>query len=87
MKRVNGKFERISWDQVLTEMASKLLLLRGEFGPSTLGVFSGSIGAENSGDGESDPALQGSLRPPRFFSVESACYRMYITTGEARRGC
>ena len=47
MKRVDGRFERITWDQALTEIADKLLKLKNEFGPSVLGVFSGSIGVEN----------------------------------------
>ena len=47
MKRVNGGFEGISWDQALEEIAAKLKGLKDEFGPQVLGVFSGSIGVEN----------------------------------------
>src|SRR3989339_2036449 len=44
MKKVNGKFERIGWDQALDEIADKLHRLKKQFGPQVLGVFSGSIG-------------------------------------------
>ncbi|MDP6180232.1 MAG: molybdopterin-dependent oxidoreductase, partial [Desulfatiglandales bacterium] len=47
MKRVNGSFERVSWDQALDEIAEKLNRLKEEFGPQVLGVFCGSIGVEN----------------------------------------
>ncbi len=47
LKKVNGSFERITWDQALTEIAEKLLTLKKKYGPAVLGVFSGSIGVEN----------------------------------------
>ena len=47
LKRVNGKFEPIGWDQALDEIADKLTQLKTAFGPQVLGVFSGSIGVEN----------------------------------------
>jgi formate dehydrogenase (coenzyme F420) alpha subunit len=47
LKKVRGNLERIMWDQTLTEIAEKLLTLKEEFGPTVLGVFSGSTGVEN----------------------------------------
>jgi predicted molibdopterin-dependent oxidoreductase YjgC len=47
MKRVNGGFRSISWDQALDEIAERLTLIKEAFGPQALGVFSGSIGVEN----------------------------------------
>ena len=47
LKRVNGGFEAVSWDQALDEIAGKLDRLREEFGPQIRGVFSGSIGVES----------------------------------------
>jgi len=41
MKNVNGNWERITWDQALTEIAEKLIQLKSEFGPSTLGFSAG----------------------------------------------
>jgi len=46
MKRVGargeGKFERISWDQALDEIAAKLKEASAEYGPETLAVFAGT---------------------------------------------
>ena len=37
MKRMNGGFERITWEQALDEIAGKLNSLRDRFGPQVLG--------------------------------------------------
>ena len=50
MKRINGSFERVSWDQALAEIAEKLLTLKAEFGPSVLGVFSGAARVQFGGE-------------------------------------
>lgn len=41
-KRGDGKFEPISWDQALDEIADKLKALRDEFGGEALGMFVGT---------------------------------------------
>jgi formate dehydrogenase major subunit len=41
MKLVNGKYQRISWDQALDEISAKMLALRKESGPDSL-FFVGS---------------------------------------------
>jgi anaerobic selenocysteine-containing dehydrogenase len=41
-ERGEGKWARISWDDALGEIAEKLLALKGQFGPETLGVFRGA---------------------------------------------
>ena len=47
LKRINGNFKEISWNQALDEMAEKLTRLKEEFGPQVWGLFCGSIGVEN----------------------------------------
>ncbi len=47
LKRTKDGWLRVTWEVALTEIADKLLKLKNEFGPSVLGVFSGSIGVEN----------------------------------------
>ena len=86
MKRVNGGWERISWDQALTEIAGKLLKLKDEFGPSVLGVFSGSIGVENLEMVGLTQRFKAAFGSPNFFSVESICYRMRIRTRQITFG-
>jgi formate dehydrogenase major subunit len=42
MKLVNGKYERISWDQALDEISQKMLALRKESGPDSIFVVGSS---------------------------------------------
>jgi len=86
MKRVNGVFERISWDQALDEIALKLNALKKEFGPEILGVFSGSIGVENLEMAGLTQRFKAAFGSPNFFSVESVCYRMRIRTRQITFG-
>jgi len=86
MKRVNGGWERITWDQALTEIASKLLNLKREYGPSMLGMFSGSIGVENLEMVGLTQRFKATFGSPNFFSVESICYRMRIRTRQITFG-
>ncbi|UCB50228.1 MAG: molybdopterin-dependent oxidoreductase, partial [Deltaproteobacteria bacterium] len=86
MKRVNGGFEAVSWDQALDEIADKLYRLREEFGPQMLGVFSGSIGVENLEMAGLTQRFKAAYGSPNFFSVESVCYRMRIRTRQITFG-
>ena len=86
MKKVNGKFERISWEQALTEISAKLLDLKAKFGPDVLGVFSGSIGVENLEMAGLAQRFRSAFGSPNFFSVESVCYRMRIRTRQLTFG-
>jgi len=47
LKKVNGQWKRMSWDDALGEIADKLQGLKKAFGPDVLSIFSGSIGVEN----------------------------------------
>ena len=86
MKRVKEGWERISWDQALSEIANKLLKLKKEFGPTVLGVFSGSIGVENLEMVGLTQRFKAAFGSPNFFSVESICYRMRIRTRQITFG-
>ncbi|MFT5443000.1 MAG: anaerobic selenocysteine-containing dehydrogenase [Myxococcota bacterium] len=69
LKRVDGKFERISWDQAISEIAAKVKALVRTHGPETLGHFAGSA----SGANVLSPILRGQL----FKGIGSR--RMYGT--------
>jgi len=86
MKRVEGGWKRVTWDQALTEIAAKLLGLKKEFGPSVLGVFSGSIGVESLEMVGLTQRFKAAFGSPNFFSVESICYRMRIRTRQITFG-
>ena len=42
LKKVNGKFERISWDQAIDEIGSKLLELKNKYGGNSIGAYLGN---------------------------------------------
>lgn len=86
MKRVNGGWERIAWDQALTEIAKKLSNLKGDFGPGILGLVSGSIGVENLEMAGLTQRFRAAFGSPNFFSVESLCYRMRIRSRQITFG-
>ena len=46
MKRVNGKWKNLQWDQALEEITSKLLTIRKKHGPDAL-HFNGSAKVSN----------------------------------------
>ena len=86
MKKKGGRFVEVSWDLALGEIAEKLLALKEEFGPSVLGVFSGSIGVENLEMAGLTQRFKAAFGSPNFFSVESICYRMRIRTRQITFG-
>jgi formate dehydrogenase (coenzyme F420) alpha subunit len=86
LKKANGSFERITWDQALTEIAEKLSALKDKYGPAVLGVFSGSIGVENLEMAGLTHRFEAAFGSPNFFSVESICYRMRIRTRQITFG-
>jgi formate dehydrogenase (coenzyme F420) alpha subunit len=86
LKRVNRGWEQVTWEQALTEIAAKLLGLRDEFGPTVLGVFTGSIGVENLEMAGLTQRFKAAFGSPNFFSVESVCYRMRIRTRQLTFG-
>lgn len=86
LKRSNGSFEAISWDQALDEIAEKLMRLKNEYGPEVFGFFCGSIGVENLEMSTLVHLLRSGIGAPNFFSVESICYRMRIRTRQMTFG-
>jgi anaerobic selenocysteine-containing dehydrogenase len=86
LKRVNGRFRPISWDVALDEIAERLTCLKKEYGPQSLGVFSGSVGVENMEMAGLTQRFKAAFGTPNFFSVESVCYRMRIRTRQITFG-
>jgi len=78
LKKVKGKWERLTWDDALSEIADQLQGLKKEFGPEILSIFSGSIGVENFEMMELAQRFKGAFGSPNFISVEGICYRMRI---------
>ncbi len=85
-KRVNGRWDRVTWDEALSEIADKLQRLKEEFGPEILSIFSGSIGVENLEMMEMAQRFKGAFGTPNFISVEGICYRMRIRSRQITFG-
>ncbi len=86
LKKAGATFQRIAWEQALDEISEKLLRLKDAYGPSVLGVFSGSIGVENIEMAGLTHRLEAAFGSPNYFSVESICYRMRIRTRQITFG-
>ena len=78
LKKVDGRWMRVSWEHALTEISDRLLGLKKDFGPEALSIFSGSIGVENLEMMEMAQRFKGAFGSPNFISVEGICYRMRI---------
>ena len=78
MKKINGGWERISWDEALDTIASNLQRMKDEYGAHALAIFCGSIGVENNELAAFARRFRGAYGTPNFLSVESNCYRSRI---------
>jgi len=78
MKRVNGGWERISWDEALDTIAGKLQQIKDKYGAHALAIYCGSIGVENYELAAFARRFRGAYGTPNFLSVESNCYRSRI---------
>ncbi len=78
MKRINGGWERISWDEALDTIAGKLQQIKDKYGAHALAIYCGSIGVENYELAAFARRFRGAYGTPNFLSVESNCYRSRI---------
>lgn len=86
LKKVDGNWVRVTWDEALDEIAAKLLDLKEKYGPSVVAFFCGSIGVENLEMISLTHRFKAALGSPHFFSVESICYRMRIRSRQITFG-
>lgn len=78
MKRVNGKLERISWDQALDEIAAKLKELKEKYGAHSLATWTGSVGVEHFEMAAFNQRFAKAYGTPNFFNPEGICFRTRI---------
>ncbi len=43
LKKVNGQFERISWGQAIDEIGTRLVELKEQYGPDSIGAYMGNV--------------------------------------------
>ncbi len=79
MKKVNGEWKRITWDEALVTISAKLLEVRREHGPESLAVCAGMAVLL------SGPVGKGLLRrfcdvygTPNYYSVDSMCFNPHL---------
>jgi len=78
MKKVDGKFESISWDQALQEIGDKLLALKDKYGAKTLATYTGSVGVEHFEMAAFNQRFRAAYGSPNFFNAEGNCFRSRI---------
>ena len=78
MKKENGGWKRISWDEALDIIATELQQVKDKYDAKALAIFCGSIGVENYELAAFASRFGGVYGTPNFLSVESNCYRSRI---------
>jgi anaerobic selenocysteine-containing dehydrogenase len=78
MKRRNGEWSRISWDEALNTISGKLQEIKKEYGAHALAVSVGSIGAENIEISAFAQRFRGAFGTPNYYSIEAHCFRTRI---------
>ncbi|MCX8205354.1 MAG: molybdopterin-dependent oxidoreductase [Candidatus Nezhaarchaeota archaeon] len=78
MKREGDTWRRISWDEALTVIASRLKEVREKYGAHAFAIYAGSVGVENIEMNAFAHRFKGAYGTPNFFSVESLCFRARI---------
>ncbi len=78
MKKVDGKWQIISWDEALGTIADKLAQIKEKYGAKALAVYSGSIGTENIELAGFAQRFRGVYGTPNLLSVEGNCFRSRI---------
>lgn len=78
MKDRDGGLKRVSWDEALDAIASKLQQIKDEYGARSVAISVGSIGAENILISAFAQRFRGAFGTPNFFSIEAHCFRSRI---------
>jgi len=78
LKKVNGKFEEVSWDEALDEIAERLQQIKDKYTAKGLAVYTGSLGTENIELAAYAQRFRGVYGTPNLLSVEGNCFRSRI---------
>ncbi len=78
MKKVEGRWERISWDEALDTIALKFKEIKEKYGARGLAVYTGSLGTENIELAAFAQRFRGVYGTPNLLSVEGNCFRSRI---------
>ena len=78
MKKEGGEWKRISWDEALDAIASKLTKIKKEYGAHALAILCGSMAVENIELAAFTQRFKGAFGTPNLISVESICFRIRV---------
>jgi len=78
MKKMNGGWKRITWNEALNTIANRLQRIKDEYGPQAVAFSVGSIGAENIEISAFAQRFRSAFGTPNFFSIEAHCFRSRI---------
>lgn len=78
MKRENGGWKRISWDEALDTIADKLKDIKEKYGAHALAVYTGSVGVEHIEISFFAQRFRGAYGTPNFITVDSGCWRARV---------
>ncbi|MFC1991910.1 molybdopterin-dependent oxidoreductase [Chloroflexota bacterium] len=78
MKKVDGEWQEITWDEALDTIASELQKIKDKYGAKALAVYSGSLGTENIELAGFAQRFRGVYGTPNLLSVEGNCFRSRI---------
>ena len=78
MKKKNGQFVRVAWDEAIDTIAGKLQGIKKEYGARSVAFSVGSIGAENIAISAFAQRFRGAFGSPNYFSIEAHCFRARI---------
>lgn len=71
IKKVNGAWIEISWEEAFDEVAEKLLGMQEKYGPQSIGIYSGNPSAHNLGSLLTSPDFIRSLKTKNRFTATS----------------
>jgi anaerobic selenocysteine-containing dehydrogenase len=78
MKKVKDQWVRVSWDDAVDTIATRLEAIKGEFGAHSVAVSVGSIGAENIAISAFAQRWRAAFGTANYFSIEAHCFRTRI---------
>ena len=86
MRKTNGGWRRVGWDEALTLIADKLRAIKESYGARALAVYNGSIGTENAELAFFAQRFRGVYGTPNLLTVEGNCFRSRIMSRQLTFG-
>ncbi len=74
MKKGNGRWGKISWDEAFDCITDKLKKIIDKYGAHSLAIITGSVAVERAEVAAFAQRFKGAVGTPNLFSVESGCF-------------